>query len=635
MGEPLLITLYLVALIVPGLAIHTALKLRINVFLSSTSFSYSLFALTFITANHFSLPANNFIFAQICIVIISIIFLLAFGLTGKNKALPRENKKSIGSLACVLTIIATSILYQLFFSAFTEIPSDLYSHMERYQTAFTNINNNSLGQALPWQDLLFQRSGVFYYLLAGASWLTSASSESTISAIDFANRTLFLIAVYFFSYAVFARQKHRTLIAASSVAFVTLHMGINVFAYVRYYSLAPTMLNMIIYMSAVVIFISTASQRFSLKSIGAYVAILLLIITAAAVHVQEAMYIGIMVAIISTFGVLSKLTFTPFKLDIDTRQSLIITIIALTGFISIYLYSHYNLDRAPNAHWRLWEFGAGVGFIPDITTLNLKLQFAKVMTLWGLFVYGLFFLHIKRYLSNPFILAAMLSPIATFLNPFFVDLFLRHYNSTTLWRLCYLIPIHFVAADLFVHYASQFRKKSFVTKLISTITLVAMVGLLLPIKNTWQGVHYSRFPTLERSDKTLSYPYYNDLISYLESLEKPYQVLTDPMTGYVLSAMTKHTSYRRKFFRDYRFKSFTFQDYSTNPLAKYKGYLLVTNQRLHSTSRIGELSGHWRKDEWQQVHHYYPPQLTAHLKANPQRFTELWRNDGVVVYSVN
>ena len=41
----------------------------------------------------------------------------------------------------------------------------------------------------------------------------------------------------------------------------------------------------------------------------------------------------------------------------------------------------------------------------------------------------------------------MLIPFFTVFNPFFTDLFLRLTDSTVLWRFCFLIPIHYVAAD--------------------------------------------------------------------------------------------------------------------------------------------------------------------------------------------
>jgi len=219
----------------------------------------------------------------------------------------------------------------------------------------------------------------------------------------------------------------------------------------------------------------------------------------------------------------------------------------------------------------------------------------------------------------------MLSPLITFLNPFFIDTFLRNYNSTTVWRLCYLLPIHFVAADLFVYYASRIQNDSFVKRSASALIVTLLLLLLAPLNNnTWQGAHYSRVPTLIASDPDLSYASYNDLLDFLNTLKQEEQVLTDPMLGYMISGLTKH-----------RFKRFSYYDYSNLPLDRYDNHLLVVNQRQLKESRLGELGQHWRKNEWQETRHYYPKELLAHITERPDTFTRLWSNEGVSVYRIN
>jgi len=638
----LLLVLYFAILFLPGYAVFKLFRLQFDPFNFSVSFSYAIFTLVFIVANYFTIPASTLAY-----FVTSYLFLAAgyitFFVCYKGEYRSNEVKSRLLPIAI---IGSASAAYQSVFGSFLEVPADIYTHIERYQHAIADLRINSLGDSLLWKELLFQKSGVFYYLLAGAAQLTNNSTGAVVATIDFANRTLFLCAIYFFTKTIYRGKEKSTAIAGITVIFVALHMGINVFSYVRYYSLAPTMLNMVVYLATIGIFLSTIPQNLAIKNIGTYLIILLLILTTSAVHIQETIFTIIIIVLISAIILLSKLRIMPYKFDVDYRQSLIVVVLGILGFISVYLYSHYNLIRAPNAHWRLWEFGSGFGFIPDITTLNLKLQFPQVMTLWGLLVYFLFFLNFNRYRGNLFILAGMLSPIFTILNPFFIDLFLRHYNSTAVWRLCYLIPVHFVAGDLFVHYFNKFfeyskLKPSFnsqfksILKIVSIgLILIAMLGLLLPIQNTWQNVHYSRFPTLGQSAKSLSPAYYQGLISKLESLEQHYEILTDPMTGYMISAMTRHHSRRKKFFRDYRFKHFTFLDYSNNPLKKYRDHLLVVNKRKKGQSIVGKLSDHWAEKQWEKTDRYYPPQLLAHLNSNPNLFELLWSENDVQVYRV-
>ena len=630
MSGALFLLFYVAMLFLPGYAVLKLLRLRFDPFNFSLSFSYATFTLLFVISNYFAVSASNFTYLIFSCLAVSMGYIIFVHSTERN-----HNTYGAKCHLVPVTIIgALSGLYQTMFGSFLEVPADIYTHIERYQYAIATFRNDSLGNPLLWKQLLFQKSGVFYHLLASVAYLTNNSIETLISIVDFTNRTLFLCAIYFFTKTIFKNQEGSTAVSAAAVLFVFLHMGINVFSYVRYYSLAPTMLNMVVYFTTIGVFLKTIRQSFTTQSIGNYFIILLLVLTASAVHVQEAIFIIIIIALISTVVVVSTLNILPYKLDVDTRQSLVVFTLGILGFISVYLYSHYNLARAPNAHWRLWEFGQGIGFIPDITTLNLKLQFPRVMTLWGILVYILFFLNINRYRKNLFILAGMLSPLATILNPFFIDLFLRHYSSTAVWRLCYLIPVHFVASDLFIHYCKSIREHPGLKKAGVALILVAMVGLLLPIENTWRNIHYSRFPTLGQSDKNLSVTYYQDLISELESIGQYHQILTDPMTGYMVSAMTRHYSSRNKFFRDFRFKQFTFPDYSGNPLRKYRNYLLIVNNRIKTESRIGKLSGHWAETQWLETHRYYSPELLAHLSNNPNLFELLWSENDILIYKI-
>lgn len=644
MSSLLFIFLYCICLIAPGLAIQRLLSLRFDRYLASISISYSIFSLAFIVCNHYSVSAASFALGYLLLCLCSVSYLVI--------AYSRSwdlHKAGLAYLKPLLTILAVSAIYQLLFGSFTEVPADMYAHLEYYQRALRSLDANSLGRALEWKSLLLQKSDVFYYFVAGVNSLVQLPIQDTISTIDFLNRSLFIIAVFYFARLVFKDSANSTLIAALCCVFVAMHMGINVFAYIRYYTLAPTMLNMVLYMFAITVFIEIVCNGASAKnnlaekslaetSIG-YAIIIPIGIAASTIHIQEAMFIGVMIVIMSFIATTDKLL--PSRLHIQLHhlhvskhQVMTISFLALISFITLYVYSQLNLTRAPNAHWRLWEFAPSYGFFPSITTLNLKLHFSRVLTLWGLLIYLLFFLNFNRYRNNLFILAGMLSPIFTILNPFFIDLFLRHYSSTTVWRLSYLIPIHFVAGDLFIHYIKTFRERSSLKKVVVSLLLIAMIGLLLPIGNTWKKLHYSRFPSLAQSNEQLSHTNFEDLINALVSIEPKHKILTDPMTGYMISALTKHTSSRQKFFRSRNFKHFTFLDYSDKPLRKYKNYLLIVNKREAIRSRIGKLSGHWTDKQWLSIESYYTPALLAHLGNNQGQFELLWSQNDIQIYKI-
>jgi len=633
--QNLLFTLcYFAVLVLPGAALGKVLaRNSLSSPLSWIALSYSFFVLLFVGSNYWGLSKTLFEWILFVSVLSSFFILLVYRFAFKN--LGREPNVHSHWYFPTFIIVGLSLGYQFMVGAFSEVPADLYSHLERFQFATKNLENDSLGAQLSLSQLLQQRSGVFYYLVAVISDGSSLSTRSILQCIDFANRTLFLLCLFFFTKAIFKHTEKSDLIAYAAVTFTSLHMGIGVFSYIRYYSFAPTMLAMVLYFFAISVFIEHIKARFTLRtSLRNCILILVASLAAAAVHTQEAMFIGIMILSISIVS-----TVLNFKSSHSTSTSLqwqtnLISFGGILAFTALYIYSSENFTRAPNAHWRLWEFGEGFWFFPQLTTLNLSFQFSQVITLWGLIVYGLFFCHFKRYRDNPYLVAGMLSPALTVLNPFFIDTFLRHYNSTTIWRLCYLIPIYFVAADLFVHYFRSMRLPSARTKIVSAVILVTLIALLLPIENSWRGVHYSRLPTLSASNNELSYVHYDDLIDFLEDLEQRESILTDPMLGYMLSGLTKHHSKRRKFFRDYRFKRFSFYNYDDNPLDKYKGYLLIINRRPSAESQVGKISRHWRENEWTDTHHYYPDELLDHLEKRPKKFEKLWERNNVSVYRI-
>ncbi|WP_353412560.1 hypothetical protein [Arenicella sp. 4NH20-0111] len=594
--------------------------------LAFISLSYLVFTLIFILANSLSFESNTLIIG------------LVIGSLGSTFYLFRQSAFSTQSdwVVPTLTVIGASLLYHAIFGSYAEVPADVYAHLERIQAAQNEVSNNSLGPALPWTKLLRQGSGVYYFYAAIIAEPFHLSGMALFEALDFLNRTLFLLGVFFFSRLLFSRSPHANKASYLAVLFVTLHMGINVFSFVRYYSLAPSILALPLYFYAISLFIEIVSKPMQQASVAIRLfLILLLVIACAAIHVQEAMFI---VTIIATMAIviLSSLLL-PIERPSPSTLLLcgVIMLIALISFISIYLYSASNLTRAPNAHWRLWEFGEGFWFFPQLTILNLKYQFIRVTTIWGLLVYVLFFLNIRRYKKNYFILAGMLSPIFTFLNPFFVDLFLRHYNSTTIWRTCYLIPLHFVAADLFLHYLKQLQGSPKIsTKIASGSILLSLAILLTPIANTWKASHYSRFPTLFHNERVVSYKHYSDLLKALDSLPDKRNVLTDPMTGYMISGLTKHHSSRKKFYRNNSYKHFSFKHYNDNPLDQHSGMLLIVNLRAKVKSGVGELANHWSKNEWLNTKNYYPNQLLVHLESRPNTFSKIWSKDEITIYEI-
>ena len=195
-----------------------------------------------------------------------------------------------------------------------------------------------------------------------------------------------------------------------------------------------------------------------------------------------------------------------------------------------------------------------------------------MITVWGLAVYALFALLWRKFVVHPLLFTGMLVPLVSVFNPLFVDWFLRIEGVHTLWRMLYIVPIHFVAALTVVFLYQRSREANGgVQKILSYTGIALLFALLLPLG----GLNPNSRQTLAATDPDESYIYWQDMIDYLNQPELGRAaVLTDPITGYVVNALTPHKSYQYKFYNA-QMQPFNLTDYADAPLRKYRGWLLV------------------------------------------------------------
>ncbi len=616
-------------LLLPGFALAKILKLDKNLLLNSVALSYVIFFLVFWVCCIFQIIESALMFLMLSIALLSSVYLIILVRKGMFLSI-----RVIDS-CCVFGLVGTIFIYHALFGAASDLPGDLYTHMERFQLISDDLHTASPNQALQTIGLPLQ-SYLWYYFVAMVASFTSISSGAVIESVAALSVCLLLISVYSFACSVFHQHRKAWLVSILTCLFLALHFGVNVFAFIRYYSLGPVMIGLCLYLAAIALLLDFIRDQSIARLIKFGALFIIIIVVSASNHRQEALFILIMSLAIFLVYVMTMLI--RFKYHcvalINLKIWCFALVVMLIGLGATYSYAHLNLERNPNVHWRLWEFASGWGLIPDITTLNLKKQFIEVITLWGCLVYALFFLNLRRYINNTFLMAGMLSPMLTILNPFFVDFFLRFEETDVLWRLCYLIPIHFVAADLFILYVNKLKSGLTIHKVFPLSVVVLLVTLLLPVENTWLKIHFSRFPHLTKTPIQTSYLYYSDVTDFLNSIEKN-TIVTDVISGYLIEAMTKHDSPRRKFFRDYKYNDFSFNQYDETTFSSYRGFLLLINQRSQIKSELGRLSGHWSEFELENIAYYYPPALFDFIEQRPQMFSELWSSKGITIYRIN
>jgi hypothetical protein len=104
----------------------------------------------------------------------------------------------------------------------------------------------------------------------------------------------------------------------------------------------------------------------------------------------------------------------------------------------------------------------------------------------------------------------------------------------------------------------------------------------------------------------------------------------------MLTALTKHSSSRAKFYRKWRgYIEYNFDDYSNNPFDRYKGYLFIINKRNGGMSKAGRIARHWPENILQVENFYFSENLESYISSNPDRFQLLWNNDRVRVYQID
>jgi len=623
--------LFLGILLSPGITLSRLFP-KINFGLTAyISYSYCIFVAVIASKALF-----NFSWQITHYVIFSVLLISIFGFFLSIFHTPLQTKHNSKTLIIYSILISSIFLYHVIFGHYSEIPADLFTHIKDFKLSLIRqtINAERINE-LSLTQFIHQKADIWYHLIAFCAFFSKLPIEKVVAVTTLFTKTFFLLAIYQFSSYIFKEEKHKTLIAILSVIFVFFHMGINVMAYVRYYAFAPTMLAFIIYLASIIFFFELLSSKNLKQSSLLSLSILIFILSSATIHTQEAMFIIIMIFSISCV-VSIKLFFNKALLkDSHLMTPKLINLITLLGIISftlISLLTSQSLNQSPNIGWRLWEFSL---FDLQFYTLNMRYQFMQVMTFWGLFVYILCIINFKKIYTNTFLFTGLLIPLITVLNPYFVDFYLRVADSTTLWRLCYIVPIHFAGAYILIKAFEKFKESISVKNSLALFLVTGILFLtLLPIKNTLYGIHYSRFPTLKSTKLELSSNYFSDLTSALNQINGRKKILTDPITGYVVRALTNHHSRQIKFFNLKRI-NYLYDDYTSSPLKQHKGKLIIINQRESSESLVGKLSKHWSKNIMD-LSSYYNVHLLEHLKNNNDQFKLIWQseNSDIKVYRI-
>lgn len=617
------LTLQFAVLLIPGYVLACLFKLRQHLFLVSLVFSYFYFIVLLSFGRELNVLPTTFAWSYGVILLVMLLFVAK----RRNFVLAQNTSHWLPGL---MAVIAGYILYFLWAGNYTKVPSDVYQHLLIAQGQLRFWNEGGLGNALPLSDLLQQKGRYWYGLLAGLTYFTDGLLINTFESAMFLNSLFFLVAVYFFAFALFGglsfSSNQRQLAAVLAVFFVFAHMGINAFSFVRYYALAPVMLNFAAFFAGVLAFLAL----FQMRQVKSHLIILMVsLLVSAMVHTQEALFIVVMAVLTLAVLLIQQTANKSLTSFYRYGLPLFMLVFIATMILALVWFAANHFAHAPQPAHLIVRIAESVPFFGHLMVLNPAHQLVKVITIWGALVYLLFFLFWRDFKSQPFLIAAMLSPLFTVLNPLFVDLFLRFDSATTLWRLLYLVPLPYVAAIIVVKVGVQFNHQTAIKKIQFTLAVALVFIMLLP---QVMGVKINAFakitllPVTEKND----YHYWKDVFDYLNQVQGRQKIITDPLTGYMVRALTPHHTYGYKFYEraDWMNQFSLLEGDGAKPIRQW----LLINRREGDKSLVGQKARHWSAQVLQFKHYYESldlaqNQLSQHQKIYDKDKVQIWAHE--------
>ena len=622
---------YLAALFIPGYLISQLFNVKTQILLCSVSFSLFYFIVSLLIPILLKTDVASVIYVYSG----GIIVLSAVVLTSRNQVIKIPPPLSLGHLI----VIIFSSIYLVKVGIYDELPSDIYKHLEHFKTISTIITNNEF-KTLSGFAIFGKDAQYWYYLPTLISSLLNYDFVLHVEVYAAINVIVLLVCLYNFSYWLYqseiGNRLELTILCLLSVFFFSTHFGINVFSYIRYYSVAPTILNFIVYLTSIVCLFEYLRSHIGFAKFLILSSILFF--TAYLLHAQEAMFIatiyGLVICISLFKSKLLRSQSVNSDINLNNLPNSLIPFTIATGLAAIIIY-FYVINTLPLTRIikpKIISVAELIGIGRQYFILNPFYQFYTVLTHWGLLIYVLYIIFYRRYFSQqPFLLATMLVPILTVFNPLFTDFFLRVGYSEVLWRYLYMLPLYLIAArvvtDLLFHSTTRI-------KLLNYSIIAAIFALLLPIKVISIDLPFSRIYSLKQPHHQARPEYWQDMLDYLRELPEKETIVTDPVTGYMLTALTKHNNRRYKFHVRKMRDRYIFDDYTDHPLKKYNGKLFILNLRKGMSTDIAKVSRHWNQHALK-LTEYYNDALISHLDSEKNHFELLWQADDIKIYRIN
>ncbi len=562
-----------------------------------------------------------------------------------------------------LLIALGVLLYLAWAGAYMELPADPCKHLGRVWTAWAPLAEEGrlMPLALPGtqtgydrqSDLLvpgllslLTRQGSHWYVLQAllCRWSGLAVGELP-GPLTLANMLVFCWTVYAFTLWLWAGRRwprgRVVAVALTTVLLTALWLGISLFAFIRYYALAPAMINYGIFLAVMMLSLDYLAER-RWRRPAVWLAPLW-VWTLLVTHTQEAAF-----AFFMGMGALLVLetrlptrrrpgSAAPAGRRVNWSKVHVFAAAAVAAYVLLALEALGKpvAEFAPGLFTPLMDAAprAGPWYI-----LSPHGQFYQVLTGWGVFVGVLFLVHARDFESSPFLLAGMLMPVLTVFNPLSLTLLARWAPDVqALYRFSYLLPLPLVAGWLAVRFWSELVAPRAVgspgvgRRMRSAVCLLGLAGLLLPWEPLFGWRSNSRLFTLRPIPPANDLRHWGDLIAELQARPGA-RIVSDPYTRVLLRTMNIRVASWKVFRR--LANTPNARQAMLRELDPNRETLLAVNRRVGAFSANGARSGHWTGDVLQQFPGFYPESLLESIRRNPRHYRRLWARDGIVLYEI-
>ncbi len=611
-------------LFLPGLLLCAPLRIRKCKFEISLLLSLGFFLLLLAL----SLLSNSklpFLLGYLLVGIWGLASVLAR--TFSSQATPIECQEWLKEHIVELALIFICILYFWYAGAYQEVPADIWSHLGSIQYYLQRLRQGWIDFDQPWY--LFLALGLYYSDSPITSFLNSYSLVGSVC---------FAVGLARFAKHVFAPLSLQSgTLKASVITGVLLTLathGTSVFAYFRYYTFGAAFLNYILFLFSVTLVYQCTTPTISETNNSLYrvCLVLLTFLVTYLFHKQEAMFI---VAMLFTTGVLfllenrKKGRSTPSRCGYSTGISLVDFSVASATLavlvVSIFLFFIDPREVVPllNNTVDILAF-INSGFSMHIADpLGRPLE---TIGLWGFGLLVLYFVLVPTSHRSPLLTVLAVAPFLMTFTPFLSDFILRLVPDETIWRFFYMTPFGLLLVfGLCALSAGDTRSGSRRLRTFGLVLVLSLPFVMVADKAT----RWSTLVNLEVGNTSKNWA---DLFSKLNQIG-PRNVLTDPITCYLVNALTHSRCFGFKFHGSGGFIPINYPYYSSRHFIDFKDWLLVVNKRNGTKSFNGLASGHWH-ELINLTSRYYSPELTEFLHSTPPHLQQVWSEKNITVFEI-